>query len=202
MTGRLEIIIGCMYAGKSTEMIRRYHRWKTLNKKILVINHQNDTRYGRNILCSHNKKQIDSLSLNCLKNVLIREDYKKSDIIMIEEAQFFDDLLEFVKISTNEDGKFVIISGLSGDSFQQPFGEILNCIPYAESITYLKALCKKCGNGTPAYFTKRIIESTKQIEVGSEDKFIAVCRKHYLEKEKSKRSPTQYEFDFHLPFGF
>ena len=76
--------------------------------------------------------------------------------------------------------KIVIAAGLDGDSNREPFGDVLRLIPYAEKVTKLSAFCKICQDGTPAFFTKRVTKCNDKVIVGSEDKFIATCRRHYL----------------------
>ena len=85
--GRIEVIIGCMFAGKTSEMLRRYNRYIQINKSILLINHESDKRYGENI-GGHDKKMRECYSLSILDNIYKILGYMLSDIIMIEEAQF------------------------------------------------------------------------------------------------------------------
>ena len=122
--GRKEVIIGCMFAGKTSEMVRRYNRYSQLNKNIIVINHISDKRYGQNVVCSHDQKKIDCISIKSLEEIYRLTEYMLSDIIMIEEAQFFDDLVDHT-IKMSLEGKNIIVCGLSGDCFGKPFGEIL-----------------------------------------------------------------------------
>lgn len=191
--GRIEVIIGCMFAGKTSEMLRRYNRYIQINKSILLINHESDKRYGENIVCSHDKKMRECYSLSVLDNIYKIPGYMLSDIIMIEEAQFFSDLVDNV-VKMSLEGKDVIVCGLSGDCFGKPFGEILNLIPHADSITHLKALCKDCGDGTEAIYTKRLDRlNQNQTVIGTDDSYKAVCRRHYymteedIQKEKDKK---------------
>jgi len=179
-TGYLELIIGPMYAGKSTELIRIINRYKCLNKNIVVINHVLNNRYDSNDLTTHNKESID----NCIiVNKLSDIDDKIIDnthVIIIEELQFFQDAYNSVINWCDIKHKTVIAAGLDGDFLKNPFGDVLRLIPHAEKITKLSALCKKCGNGTLAHFTKRITNDFQTTLVGSDDVYEAVCRKHFL----------------------
>lgn len=177
--GYLELIIGPMYAGKSTELIRSVNRYKCLGKNIVVINHKLNNRYGSDKLTTHNKEKIDhcivlekldSLNVNILND---------ADVIIIEELQFFEDAYEVVKKWCDEYKKSVIAAGLDGDFMKHPFGDVLKLIPHAEKVTKLSALCKKCGDGTLAHFTKRTIQKDEITLVGSDDIYEAVCRKHF-----------------------
>lgn len=181
MIGNIKIILGPMFSGKSSEIIRLINRYKILNKKILAINHEIDNRYGENKIISHNKEKIDCINLKNLKPIMETEDYKNSEVIVIEEAQFFSDLYEFVVTSADKYHKNIIVAGLDGDYQKKPFGDLLRLIPHAESVVKLHALCLKCNDGTKAAFTKRIIDNDKKILVGSSENYQPVCRKHFLE---------------------
>ena len=181
--GRLELIIGPMYASKTTELIKITNRYKSINKNILAVNHSINNRYGSCNITSHDNKELGDCvvidKLFKLKDEHI-EKYNSADIIIIEELQFFEDAFNFIKESTDIDMKIIIAAGLDGDSNREPFGDVLRLIPYAEKVTKLSAFCKICQDGTPAFFTKRVIKCNDKVIVGSEDKFIATCRRHYL----------------------
>jgi thymidine kinase len=177
--GYLELIIGPMYAGKSTELIRTVHRYKCLNKKIIVINHKLNNRYGSDQLTTHNKEKIDHcIILDNLKD-LDENLLNDTDVIIIEELQFFSDAYETVIQWCDVYKKSVIAAGLDGDFLKNPFGSVLWLIPHAEKVTKLNALCKKCGDGTLANFTKRITKDDEKTLVGTDDIYEAVCRKHF-----------------------
>ena len=178
--GYLQLIIGPMYAGKSTELIRIINRYKCLNKKIIVINHILNNRYGSCGLTTHNKDKIDCCiileTLNSLENELL----ENNDVIIIEELQFFSDAYETIIDWCDNKNKIVVGAGLDGDFLRNPFGDVLRLIPHANKVTKLSALCKKCGDGTLAHFTKRTTSNNETTLVGSDDIYEAVCRKHYL----------------------
>lgn len=177
--GRIELIIGSMFSGKSTETIRLVKRYKVLKKNILAINHSLDNRYGESIISTHDNQEINCLSLDKLLPIISESYYLDAEIIFIEEAQFFTDLFEFVTKSADIYEKIVIVSGLDGDFKREPFGDILRLIPHAEVVTKLNALCVCCCDGTLACFTQRIVEDNTQQLVGSHEKYRPVCRKHY-----------------------
>jgi thymidine kinase len=180
MNGYLELIIGPMYAGKSTELIRIINRYKCLNKKIIVINHSYNNRYGSSGLTTHNLEKIDKCII--LENLsdLEKDIFDYSEVIIIEELQFFNDAYYNIIDWCDNHHKIVIAAGLDGDFLRNPFGDILNLIPHSDKITKLSALCKKCGDGTLAHFTKRITENSEKTLVGSDGMYEALCRKHYL----------------------
>ncbi len=179
--GYLELIIGPMYAGKSTELIRIIHRYKCLNKNITVINHVLNNRYGSTGLTTHNNERIDNCvildKLSDLDNSLLAN----SDVIIIEELQFFSDAYDTVCKWCDVDNKIVIGAGLDGDFKKNPFGDVLRLIPHAEKVTKLSALCKRCNDGTLAHFTMRTVKDNCLTLIGSNDMYEAVCRKHFQE---------------------
>jgi thymidine kinase len=178
--GYLELIIGPMYAGKSTELIRIINRYKCLEKKILVINHTFNNRYGSSGLTTHNKEIFDQCLIVSKLGTIEDNSLKDIDVIIIEELQFFEDAYDIIIDWCDIRGKIVIAAGLDGDFKRNPFGDVLRLIPHAEKITKLSALCKKCGDGTLAHFSKRIVNDNETTLVGSDDIYEAVCRRHYL----------------------
>jgi thymidine kinase len=179
-TGYLELIIGPMYAGKSTELIRIINRYKCLKKNIIIVNHILNNRYGSLGLTTHNKECVDNcIIVDKLKDIS-NEIVDNTHVIIIEELQFFQDAYDTVINWCDIKNKTVIAAGLDGDFLRNPFGDVLRLIPHAEKITKLSALCKKCGNGTLAHFTKRITNEYQTTLVGSDDIYEAVCRKHFL----------------------
>jgi thymidine kinase len=179
-SGYLELIIGPMYAGKSTELIRIINRYKCLNKRIIVINHTLNNRYGSSCLTTHNKDKVDSCILLSKLSDLDHDLLINNDVIIIEELQFFEDAYTSIIDWCDNHHKIVIGAGLDGDFLRQPFGDVLKLIPHAEKINKLSALCKRCGDGTLAHFSKRTTNSSEVTLVGSDDIYEAVCRKHFL----------------------
>jgi len=177
--GKLELIIGNMFSGKSSELIRRINREKSINKKILVVNFISDNRYSNNSVATH-----DNLKVNCLKlaklNDITENMIQQYDSFFIDEGQFFTDLFDVVLKLVDVHNKHVVISGLDGDSFRNPFGDILKLVPICDTIDKLKAYCCVCNNGTSAPFTKKICKNTQIIDIGGSDKYITVCRYHYF----------------------
>ena len=177
----VEIILGCMYSGKSTELLRRTKRYLAIGKNVLLINHTNDTRTGNSVK-THRDETENALKITNLMDIFITPDQKlaifKADVIGIDEAQFFGDLHEFV-LAMEKYGKTIIISGLDGDSDRKPFGQILQCIPLCDEVVKLTAMDMVDKDGTPAIFTKRIVKKEGQVLVGATESYIAVSRKNY-----------------------
>lgn len=179
MSGELNLVIGPMYSGKSTELLRIYNKFKR-NYKILVINHLCDNRYGNNSVNTHNKDSIESISTEKLFNINIELSLVENDIILIDEGQFFGDLYHFCKEIVEKHNKIVYVFGLSGDSNRKKFGQILDLIPICDNIKHLKSICNKCKNVKDALFTLRTSNNTEQVSVGGNDSYMAVCRGCWL----------------------
>lgn len=173
----LSIIMGNMFSGKTSELIRRLKRLKVIGKNILVVNSAKDTRSPDEVLKTH-----DNVKFNCLKvydifEVLKQVEFDEADVIAIDEAQFFPKLRRFVECCLLVN-KSVILAGLDADSFQQKFGELIDCIPLACEVTKLSALCMHCNNGVSGPFTKRIVDDQRLELIGGSDMYEAVCRDH------------------------
>ena len=180
MNSRLEIIMGCMFSGKSTELIRRLKRYKAICYNVLVINSTKDTRSPEQVLKTHDGVKFNCIKTERLLDIYSNENFRTAAIIGIDEGQFFPDLYEFVKHALNLN-KHIIIASLDGDSNQQMFGQTLSLIPLADDVDKLKAYCMECNNGTLAPFTKRIVKEGNQELVGSNEYYSAVCRMHLID---------------------
>lgn len=176
---KLDIIIGPMYAGKSTELIKRIRQLKTLNKKYLVVKPDIDNRYSSDHVVSHNDDKEECTRLYSLDVLIEHIKDKEYNTIFIDEAQFFKELEYYVLDIVEKFNINVVIVGLDGDYNRNKFGEILNLIPYCDSCTKITALCKECNDGTPAIFTHRLNVNESQIEVGND--YVSLCRSHYLD---------------------
>ena len=177
----LEIIVGCMFSGKSTEIMKIYNRLDKIDKQCLLVNPIIDNRYTNSTICTHDFIQRKCTVRDKLLPLFSNNEYLKSEYIIIEEAQFFTDLEPFVMKAVDGDKKHVIVVGLDGDSNRANFGEIHKLIPLCDTITKLKAFCHNCKDGTLAIFSKRIDSKIDKTYIGGVDKYMAVCRKCYLE---------------------
>jgi|TARA_B000000477_G_C6078700_1_gene222173 thymidine kinase len=173
----LTIIMGNMFSGKTSELIRRLKRYRVIGKKIVVINSSKDTRCPEEVLNTHDGIQFPCLKVEHISHCIVKESFCKAEIVAIDEAQFFENLKEFVEMCLFLK-KSVILAGLDGDYKQRKFGEIIDCIPIASDVVKLSALCMDCKDGTPGPFTKRIVQSEDLELVGGNDMYKAVCRRH------------------------
>jgi thymidine kinase len=182
----LEIIIGPMFAGKSSALLSRIRRSKAIGKNVMIITSSLDKRYSvEPALTSHDKESVAAVAVTKLMSCLQDDDSQRSklldaDLIVIEEAQFFPDLLQFVEVVLALD-KNLVVCGLDGDIAARPFGQVLDCIPLADSVVKMTALCEMCGDGTPAIFTGQRSSAgltAGVIHVGASETYVPLCRKH------------------------
>lgn len=174
-TGRIELILGCMYSGKSSELLRRIRRMTVANRKCLVIKYGPDVRYSDKDMATHDKQF--HVAFPCTKLIEARTACLDYDCIGIDEGQFFVDIVEFCEEMANL-GKIVIVAALDGNFERKPFGRILDLIPKAEEVNKLNAVCIQCGKN--ASFSCKISGNRElEIEIGGSDKYMATCRTCY-----------------------
>lgn len=177
----LQLVLGPMFAGKSSELLGTIRKYKAIGWPVFVVTHSFDTRYSDiPAIVSHDSERHPAIAISDFYGVLEREDYKKAKLIIIEEAQFFTNLKDFVLTAVEHDEKDVICVGLDGDADRKPFGQLLDLIPYCDSVVKRHAFCRRCKEPTPALFTFRTRQLEGQVVVGGADTYEPLCRKHYL----------------------
>jgi thymidine kinase len=181
--GHISLLLGCMFAQKTTELLRRVRRYKSIGYKVLVVNFIGDTRYGKECIASHDREIEKAVCVDMLRSVdhLVRSG--TYNVIAIDEGQFFTDLYEYVTAWADELEVDIVISGLDGNSERMPFGDMLRLIPHAEEVERLSAFCAMCRNGTVANYSKYLGEVPKDengVAIGGAEAYRPVCRKHYL----------------------
>ena len=183
--GSLHIYIGSMFAGKSTKLIQCYNTGIEYDEHVVVLTHSKEDRYSKEELSTHNLEKIQCLKYNSIENFMKEQSIilNSCNTILIDEAQFFPDLMKCVEL-VETFGKKVAIFGLDGDFQRQKFGNILDLIPFSDTVEKLHARCNECENN--AIFSHRIIQQKEQIVIGSKDIYIPLCRKCYIEKEYNK----------------
>lgn len=202
-SGYLEIILGSMYSGKTSRLVEIYKQCQFCNISVAVINHSIDNRYDNELLSTHDKVKIPCIKTDKLMEIYTEgldiesplEEFKSiprlkdkfkiknSEVILINEGQFFPDLYEFVN-KLLDDEKKVYVCGLDGDFERKKFGQILEIIPLCDKLYKLTSLCSLCKNGKKGIFSMRLTNEKEQTVVGSEN-YIPVCRECY-NKNKSK----------------
>jgi len=169
--GQIQLILGPMFSGKSTELIRRLKRYEIARYSCLIVKYAKDVRYDCESIATHDQQTLKAISTDKLKDLKVNlEDY---DVIGIDEGQFFPDVVEFSEDMANK-GKTVVIAALDGTFQRKAFAAILELVPLAEHVIKLNAVCMNCfGEGS---FTKRISADQEVEVIGGADKYMATCR--------------------------
>ena len=184
--GYLEIILGPMFSGKTTQIIQIHNNYTYIGKNVVVINYAEDKRYHESMLSTHDQKMIPCILLTDIQDAwtnVLHEHYdnlQEADVILINEGQFFTNLFETVKNMIDKKNKVVYICGLDGDFERKKFGELLDLIPYCDKVTKLNSLCSQCKNGKKGIFSCRLTQEKTQIVIGS-DNYKPLCRICYLQ---------------------
>ncbi len=180
-TGWIEVVAGCMFSGKTEELIRRLRRAKIAKQNVMIFKPKIDNRYSTKKIVSHSEQSLPSTMVESPQEIL--ELAKNSQVVGIDEAQFFSpDLSEICNELANQ-GKRVIVAGLDQDYRGVPFEPIPNLLAQAEYITKTLAICVICGN--PADKTQRTVATKDRVVVGAADSYEARCRKcHYIPEEE------------------
>jgi thymidine kinase len=169
----LNIIIGPMFSGKTSELLRRYRRYKIAGKKCLLIKYNDDNRYDDNMIVTHDNIKYNAYKcydLNDVSNLI-----KNYDVILIDEIQFYKNS-ELCDEWAND--IIIEVSGLNGKFDRTPWDNITYLIPKVDNITYLTAVCSKTGKDAP--FSKRLNDNKGDIVIGGVDTYTAVSRQEYF----------------------
>ena len=188
MSGSLHLILGCMFSGKTTEIIDIYEKKTSEGKEVFVLNFSGDTRYHDSMLSNHDKKMIPCSFASTLSELWFSHiilSIHDADVILINEGQFFPDLHKVAMSMVEEYGKEVYICGLDGDFNRRKFGQMLDLIPLCNTVTKLNANCHICDEA--ALFSHRITAEKDQVVIGS-DNYIPLCRGCYLKNYNSTKS--------------
>lgn len=169
--GYIQLIMGPMFSGKTTELLRRVKRFSIANYHCCLVKYERDDRYDKDNISTHDNQIANGLC--CSKLAEIYAQLMEFQVIGIDEGQFFPDLTEHCEKMANL-GKIVIVAALDGTFQRKPFGSVLDIIPMAETVIKLKAVCMKCYGD--AAFTKRTVDSEELELIGGADKYMAVCR--------------------------
>jgi len=178
----LQLVIGPMFSGKSSYLLSSIQRYKEINWPTFVITSVLDKRYSEETkIINHNKDYcMADIAVENLFDAMIHAKFLDAKVVIVEEAQFYSNLVDFIIMAVDVHKKHVIVAGLDGDVNREPFGDVLKLVPHADSIIKLKALCKRCNDGTEALFTFKKSNNTSVVDVGGSDKYEALCRKHYI----------------------
>jgi thymidine kinase len=171
--GWIEVITGSMFSGKSEELIRRLRRAQIAKRKVQIFKPRVDDRYCEDHIISHSEMRIPSVNLSSSRELLdqVRDD---TEVVGIDEGQFFDAELPAVCDTLADRGKRVIVAGLDQDYLGKPFEPMPQLLAIAEYITKTLAICMVCGS--PANRTQRLVTSSERVLVGAQGTYEARCR--------------------------
>tara|TARA_R110000824_G_scaffold159_2_gene587 strand:+ start:1799 stop:2341 length:543 start_codon:yes stop_codon:yes gene_type:complete len=176
--GKIEVICGPMFSGKSEELLRRLKRADIAKRKSQLFKPECDKRYSETEVATHSgqKRKCEIVEKNREEEIL-KAIYTDTEVVALDEAQFFGDYITNVALTLSKAGKRVIVAGLDMDSNGDPFGPIPQLLAVAEDITKLTAVCEICGD--PATHSYRKSKSKKQVLVGAATIYEARCRNHW-----------------------
>jgi len=176
--GSIEVICGCMFSGKTEELIRRLRRVRFANQRVQIFKPSIDTRYHELDIVSHDENIISSIPVVDAQSILAYAD--QCEVIGIDEAQFFDDQLPGICDQLALKGIRIIVAGLDMDYLGQPFGPMPHLLAKADFITKLHAICPVCGH--IANYSFRKTTHSKQVVLGEKEVYEPRCRKCFFEE--------------------
>ncbi|HKC62923.1 MAG TPA: thymidine kinase [Pyrinomonadaceae bacterium] len=184
--GWIEVIAGSMFSGKSEELIRRLRRAKIARQKVQVFKPKIDVRYSHDHIVSHSEMRHESSTVETAAELLSKVE-KETEVVGIDEGQFFDNDLVDVANRLAARGVRVIIAGLDQDYTGKPFEPMPQLLAVAEYITKTHAICVRCGQ--PANYSQRTVEVEGQVVVGAAESYEARCRRCFVPHADA---PTSY----------
>lgn len=183
--GRIEVVCGSMFSGKTEELIRRLKRAEFAKQRVEIFKPALDTRYSEIEVVSHDRNSIMSTPVDSSSSILLLS--SDFDVVGIDEAQFFDDGLVAVCNELANKGIRVIVAGLDMDFKGVPFGPIPALCAIADEVTKVHAICVRCG--ALAYVSHRLVNNEKRVMLGEQAEYEPLCRECYrkaLEEDKNK----------------
>ena len=188
--GRLEVVCGSMFSGKTEELIRRMRRAQFARQRVEIFKPSIDVRYSEEDVVSHDQKHIQSTPIDSSASILLlAEDI---DVVGIDEAQFFDEGIVDVCNELANRGVRVIVAGLDMDYKGVPFGPMPALCAIADDVTKVHAVCVRCG--ALAYVSHRIVDSQRRVLLGETQHYEPLCRECYqkvLQEAKSEEKSAE-----------
>jgi thymidine kinase len=181
--GWIEVISGCMFSGKTEELIRRLNRAIIAKQKVEIFKPVTDRRYHHTEIVSHNENTIRSTPVNFASDMLLLTGH--CDVVGIDEAQFFDSTIVEVCNTLANNGKRVIVAGLDMDYEGKPFGPMPNLLAVAEFVTKVHAICAQTGD--LASFSFRLIDNDAQVMLGEKGEYEARSRRAFVEGMRERK---------------
>lgn len=182
-SGWIEVITGCMFSGKTEELIRRLKRAKFAKQRVEIFKPTVDDRYDESAVVSHDQNTIPSTPVPAAANIIIMA--QNVDVVGIDEAQFFDGEIVNVCNQLANEGKRVIVAGLDLDFKGKPFGPMPYLMATAEYVTKVHAICAKTGN--LAHYSHRITSNEDLIVLGESNEYEPLSRAAFMESLKKQQ---------------
>lgn len=182
-SGWIEVICGCMFSGKTEELIRRLNRALIAQQKVEIFKPAVDKRYHDVKIVSHAEREIRSTPVNFAGDILLLAG--ECDVVGVDEAQFFDDAIVDVCNQLANSGKRVIVAGLDMDFEGKPFGPMPNLLAVAEFVTKVHAICMQTGD--LASFSFRLDDANSKVLLGEKDKYEARSRRAFADGMKGRK---------------
>jgi thymidine kinase len=186
--GWIEVVVGSMFSGKSEELIRRLRRAQIARQKVQIFKPALDTRYAADHIVSHSEMRIPSTAVESARELLEQVE-ADTEVVGIDEGQFFDLELPAVCNTLADRGKRVIVAGLDQDYLGKPFEPMPQLLAIAEYITKTLAICMVCGN--PANHTQRLVASDDRVLLGTQGTYEARCRRCFDPTLSSPATPVR-----------
>jgi len=181
--GRIEVVCGSMFSGKTEELIRRLKRAQFARQRVEIFKPAMDSRYSEEMVVSHDKNRIPSTPIDTSASILLFT--SEIDVVGIDEAQFFDEGLVDVCNQLAADGIRVIVAGLDMDYKGVPFGPMPQLMAIADEVTKVHAICVSCGQ--LAYLSHRTVADEKRVLLGEQTMYEPLCRSCYIKAEKNNQ---------------
>ena len=179
--GSIEVICGSMFSGKTEELIRRINRVKIARRKIMIFKPTIDNRYSATDIVSHSRNSSEAIAVQTAHDILgLIED--GTEVVAIDEAQFFDQTVVEVARELVERGMRIIVAGLDMDFMGQPFGPMPQLMAIADDVYKCRAICMKCGH--LANFSYRLTDNPERVLIGEKQEYMPLCRCCYAEMMK------------------
>ncbi len=187
--GRIEVVCGSMFSGKTEELIRRIKRAVFAKQRVEIFKPSIDTRYSDEEVVSHDRNTILSTPIDTSASILLLS--ADIDVVGIDEAQFLDDGLVDVCNQLANRGVRVIVAGLDMDFKGVPFGPMPALCAIADEVTKVHAICVKCG--ALAYVSHRLVQEEKRVLLGEKAQYEPLCRDCYIKavEQECKASPSK-----------
>lgn len=191
--GRIEVVCGSMFSGKTEELIRRLRRARFARQTVKTFKPELDTRYSAVDVVSHDHHALTSTPVSSTAEILRQG--KGCDVVGIDEAQFLDDGLVTVCNTLANAGVRVIVAGLDMDYLGHPFGPMPQLLAVADEVTKVHAVCVRCG--AEAYASHRLVRADRQVLLGEKEEYEPLCRECYKqaveEDKRNERSKDLFE---------